>query len=97
MVDKAAPAGWVVQAIIPTEPEAREADARWRPAVMLSNAPTFAYFNVAIAASEQAIEAARTYLAKGAEPKASDLSVVRKLSAGEVVALGLRVGELKPA
>jgi hypothetical protein len=97
MTEKTAPAGWVVQAIIPTEPEAREADAPWRPAVMLTNAPTFAYFNVAIAASDKAIDAATAYMAKGAEAKTGEMSVVRKLSSGEVAALGLKAGELKPA
>jgi hypothetical protein len=91
------PAGWVVQAIIPTEPETRTADARWRPAVMLTNAPSFAYFNVALAASDKAIDATTQYLASGAEAKTGEMSVVRKLSAGEVAALGLEAGEVRPA
>jgi hypothetical protein len=64
---------------------------------MLTNAPSFAYFNVAIAASDKAIDAATQYLAKSAEAKSGEMSVVRKLSAGEVAALGLKAGEVKPA
>jgi hypothetical protein len=64
---------------------------------MLTNAPSFAYFNVAIAASDKAIDATTQYLAKGAEPKAGEMSVVRNLSAGEVAALGLKAGEVRRA
>jgi hypothetical protein len=64
---------------------------------MLTNAPSFAYFNVAIAASDKAIDAATQFLAKSADAKAGEMSVVRKLSAGEVAALGLKAGEVRPA
>jgi len=97
MIEIASPAGWVVQATIPATPEARADDAPWRPAVMLVSAPSFEYFNVAIAAPDEAMEATTRHLAKGAEPKAGVLSVVRKLSAREIAALSLEAGEVKPA
>jgi hypothetical protein len=97
MTDKALPAGWVVQAAIPAKPEERAADAPWRPSAMLVSAPSFEYFNVAIASPDKAIEAAAKHLAKGAEARAGKMSVVRKLSAGEIVALRLKAGEVKPA
>ncbi len=97
MIDKSTPAGWVVQATIPSEPEARAADAPWRPSAMLVSAPSFKYFNVAIATADKAIEATTKYMAKDAEAKAGTMSVVRKLSAAEIAALSLKAGEVKPA
>ena len=67
MIDKSIPAGWVVQVAIPAKSEAREADAPWRPSVMLVSAPTFEYFNVAIAAADKAIAATTNPLAQSAE------------------------------
>jgi hypothetical protein len=60
-------------------------------------APSFKYYNVAIAAPDKAIEATTKYLAKGAEAVAGAMSVARKLSAGELTALSLTAGEVKPA
>jgi hypothetical protein len=97
MTDKALPAGWVVQVAVPTKPEARAADAPWRPSLMLVSAPSFEYFNVAIATPNEAMEAATKYLAKGAEARIGQMSVVRKLSSGEIAALRLKAGEIKPA
>jgi hypothetical protein len=98
MTDKASsPAGWVVQATIAGEPEVRAPDAPWRSDAMLVGPPLFRYFNVAIAAPDKAIEAATRYLAKDAEAKAGEMSVVRKLSSAEVAALRLKTGEVKPA
>lgn len=97
MTEKALPTGWVVQVAIPAEPEARAADAPWRPSVMLVNAPSFEYFNVAIADPDKAMEATTKHLAKGAKPKAGTMSVVRKLSSREIAALSLQAGEVKPA
>lgn len=64
---------------------------------MRVSAPSFEYFNAAIAAPDKAIEATTKYLAEGAEAKAGAMSVVRKLSSGEIAALGLEAGEVKPA
>ena len=98
MIDKTTiPVGWVVQAPIPAKSEAREGDAPWRPPVMLVSAPTVEYFNVAIAAADKAMEATTNHLAQSAEAKAGVMSVVRKLSSGEIAALSLRAGEVKPA
>ena len=105
MIDKVSPAGWVVQATFPTEPEARAADAPWRHSAFLVGAPSFKYFNVAIAAPDKAMEATIKYLAKGAEAqsgaktgaKTGAMSIARKLSAGEIAALSLKAGEVKPA
>jgi hypothetical protein len=95
MIDKTSQAGWVVQASIPAEPEARDPDAKWRPSAMLVSAPSFQYFNVAIVAPDKAIEATTKYLADSA--KSGELSVVRKLSSAEIAALRLKAGEVKPA
>jgi hypothetical protein len=97
MIDKSIPAGWVVQVAIPAKSEARQADAPWRPPVMLVSATTFEYFNVAIAAADKAMAATTNHLAQSAEPKAGVMSVVRKLSSGEIAALSLQAGEVKPA
>ena len=64
---------------------------------MLVSAPSFEYFNVAIAAADKAIKATTKHLAEGAEAKAGVMSVVRKLSSGEIAALSLQAGEVKPA
>jgi hypothetical protein len=78
MIDKTTiPVGWVVQAAIPAKPGAIETDAPWRPSVMLMSAPSFEYFNVAIAAPDQTIEATTKHLAEGAKPRAGAMSVVR--------------------
>ena len=97
MIDKSIPAGWVVQVAIPKKPETTEANAPWRPPVMLVSAPSFEYFNVAIAAADKAMEATTNHLAQSAEAKAGVMSVVRKLSSGEIAALSLQAGEVKPA
>ena len=97
MSDIASPAGWVVQATIAAAPEARAADAPWRPSVMLVSAPSFEYFNVAIAAPDKAMEATTKHLAEGVEAKVGAVSVVRKLSSREIAALRLKAGEVKPA
>jgi hypothetical protein len=64
---------------------------------MRVSAPSFEYFNVAIAAPDEAIEATTKYLANGTSAKAETMSVVRKLSSGEIAALSLKAGEIKPA
>ena len=64
---------------------------------MLTSATSFEYFNVAITAPDKAIAATTKHLAEGAEAKAGVMSVVRKLSSGEIAALSLRAGEVKPA
>jgi len=97
MIEIASPAGWVVQVTIPATPEARAEDAPWRPSVMLVSAPSFEYFNVAIAAPDEAMEATTRYLGKGAEPTVGVVSVVRKLSSREIAALSLEAGDVKPA
>jgi hypothetical protein len=97
MIEIASPAGWVVQVTIPATPEARAEDAPWRPSVMLVSAPSFEYFNVAIAAPEEAMEATTRHLAEGAEAKVGVVSVVRKLSSREIAALSLEAGDVKRA
>jgi hypothetical protein len=63
--------------------------AEWVGAT-LPDAPSFKYFNAAIAVAGKAIEAAK-------QLAAGEASVVRTLSSGEVAALGLQDGEVKPA
>jgi hypothetical protein len=61
-------------------------------------APSFQYYNVAIANPDKAVEAAAKYFAKG-KADAGDVaaSTARELSSAEVAALGLKAGEVKPA
>jgi hypothetical protein len=64
----------------------------------MPGAPSFKYFNVAIASPDKAVEATTKYLAKGkvdAEHVAA--STARELSSAEVAALRLKAGEVKPA
>jgi hypothetical protein len=62
------------------------------------DAPSFQYFNVAIAASDKAMEATTKQLVSvNVEAKEWITSVVRGLSSAEIAALGLRGGEVKPA
>lgn len=90
MSDKTSPAGWVVQVTIPAQTATR--GEHWiGPSV--PDAPFFRYFNAAIAAAGKAIEAAKHL----ADPESRDAHVVRALSSGEVAALGLKDGEVKPA
>ena len=96
MSEKSPPAGWVVQVAVPAPPAAPRADGfRWIGPVV-SGAPSFQYFNVAIAASGKAIEATTKHLAK-ADAKGGEMSAVRGLSAGEIAALKLEAGQVKPA
>jgi hypothetical protein len=64
----------------------------------MPGAPSFEYFNVAIASPDKAVEATTKYLAKG-RVDAEDVHAitVRDLSPAEVAALRLKSGEVKPA
>ncbi len=94
MTNKAPAAGWIVQVTIPA-PVPPPDVTRWIGPVVLS-APSFQYFNVAIAAPGNAIDAATKHLA-GAEPKHGEVRAVRGLTAGEIDALKLAAGEVRPA
>jgi hypothetical protein len=59
----------------------------------LLGAPSFEYFNAAIAIAGKAIEAATHF----ADADGKEAHVVRALSSGEIAALGLEPGEVKPA
>jgi hypothetical protein len=90
MTAKSSPAGWVVQLSIPGK---SSESSMWRgPA--LADAPTFQFFNVAIAASDKAVEAARK---KAGASEEIVMSAVRPLSASEVEFVGLKAGEARPA
>jgi hypothetical protein len=98
MTEKASPAGWVVQVTFaaPPPPPSKEG-VRWVGNKM-PDAPSFEYFNVAIASPGEAVEATTKYLAKiKADVGVGDPSTVRQLSSAEVAALGLKSGEVKPA
>jgi hypothetical protein len=96
MTNKTAPVGWVVQVTIPAPPAPPRADgSRWIGAVALS-APSFEYYNVAIAAPDNAIAATTKHVTKS-EANDGEKSVVRGLSAAEIAALSLKAGEVKPA
>ena len=64
---------------------------------MVAGAPSFQYFNVAIAVPDKAIEATAKHLANSPEAEISEISVVRKLSSAEIAVLSLEAGEVKPA
>ena len=98
MTDKASPAGWVVQSNYrrTSRPPSKEG-ARWVVDKM-PGAPSFEYFNAAIANPGQALDATKKYLAKvKADVGIGDASTVRQLSSAEVDALRLKAGEVKPA
>jgi hypothetical protein len=57
-------------------------------------APTFKYFNVAVATAEAAIAATTKHLD---DPQHPEMSVVRALSLREIAALGLPAGDVQPA
>jgi hypothetical protein len=92
MTEKTSAAGWVVQITIPGVPIIQAEGTKWRPAT--STAPTFQFFNVAIASAEKAVEAVRKSVGASAE---APLRVVRALSPAEIDVLRLRVGEAVPA
>jgi 3-deoxy-D-manno-octulosonate 8-phosphate phosphatase KdsC-like HAD superfamily phosphatase len=95
MSAKAPPVGWVVQATIAAPPAPPSKDgAKWVGDKM-PDAPSFRYFNVAIADPNKAVEATAKYLAKAHTE--GGLSAVRELSSAEVAALSLKAGEVKPA
>jgi hypothetical protein len=96
MIQKTSPAGWVVQVSISAPPTPPRADGtRWIGADVMG-APSFQYYNVAIAAPSNALEATAKHLA-AANAADGEKSVVRELSAGEIAALKLKAGEVKPA
>jgi hypothetical protein len=92
MSNKEPPAGWVVEVTTPGQQSTVQLPSG-RISTLLG-APSFNYFNVAIAAAEAAIAATTKHLA---HPLHRDTSVVRPLSAKEIAALGLAAGEVKPA
>jgi hypothetical protein len=97
MSAKAQPAGWVVQATIAAPPAPPSlAGAKWVGDKM-PGAPSFEYFNVAVADPNKAVEATAQYLTKAKVDTAGGLSAVRELSSAEVSALLLKAGEVKPA
>jgi hypothetical protein len=96
MTDRASPAGWVIQVTIPAPlAPPMTKGGRWLGPAGL-DAPSFQYFNVAIAAPDKAMEATTKHLAKG-EAKDGEISAVRGLSSREIAALGLQAGEVRPA
>ena len=78
-MDKASPAGWVVQIMTPGHAGA---------------APTFHYFNAAIADAKIAVEATAEHVTV---KSAANVSPVRPLSAQEIAVLRLKAGAVKPA
>jgi hypothetical protein len=86
------PTGWVVQVITPGQPSQKQSAFNRFASVL--GPPSFRYFNVAIAAAEAAVAATTKYLD---DPQHLETSVVRALSSGEIAALGLAAGDVKPA
>jgi hypothetical protein len=92
MSDKQSPAGWVVQVIIPGQPSSERSPSGYLSTLL--GAPSFRYFNVAVAAAEAAMAATTKHLT---DPERRETSVVRALSSREIAALGLTAGDVKPA
>ena len=90
MANRASAAGWVVQITIPGEAKSVEG-APWASSVGSSS---FHFYNVALPAPEDALEAA-THVAKA--PRNASARIVRSLSAGEIAAIRLPDGQAKPA
>ena len=98
MTAKTPPAGWVVQVTVPAPPTSPSTEnVPWIGPVVFG-APSFQYYNVAIASPDKAVEAATKYLAKGkANTEGVDASTVRELSSAEIAALRLKAGDVAPA
>jgi hypothetical protein len=94
MTDKAPPAGWVVQVTVPAPLPTSSTD-RWVGPVQM-DAPSFQYFNVAIADADKAGEATAKHLAMPDDDDRA-VHVVRRLSLAEIAALTLSPGEVKRA
>jgi hypothetical protein len=92
MSDKESPAGWVVQVTIPGKASSVRAPSGYLSTVLA--APTFKYFNVAVATAEAAMAATTKHLD---DPERPETSVVRALSLREIAALRLTAGSVKPA
>jgi hypothetical protein len=95
MTDKAPPAGWVIQVTVPALPTPTTTTGRWIGPVKLG-APSFQYFNVAIADAQMATAATGKHLAIPDDDDRT-MHAVRRLSLAEIGALGLTPGEVKPA
>lgn len=92
MTEKSPPAGWVVQVTTPGEfSRTSERSSQLRA---LRGAPSFEYFNVAIAVAGTAEEATTLHLA---EDLAREARAVRALSSEEIASLNLKAGEVVPA
>jgi hypothetical protein len=92
MIDTAPPSGWVVQVTTPGQRPSIQSPSNRLSALV--GPPSFKYFNVGVATAEAAIAAAIKHLA---DPQHPETSVVRALSSGEIAALGLIAGDVKPA
>lgn len=92
MIEKASPAGWVVQVTTPGE----LSRTRTRSSLLkdLRGAPSFEYFNVAVAVPGKAEEATTLHLA---EAQTREARAVRALSSEEIASLNLKAGEVVPA
>jgi hypothetical protein len=92
MSDKAPPAGWVVQVVIPGERSFERLPSGYLSTPL--GAPTFKYFNVAVATPEAAMTATTKHMADAED---RETRVVRALSTAEIAVLGLTAGEVKSA
>jgi hypothetical protein len=91
MTEKAPPAGWVVQVTTQGKPSLTPS-ATGRLSSILG-APSFQYFNVAIAGAVKAVEAVSAL----ADAEGKEARVVRGLTPEELAVLSLQVGDIKPA
>ena len=91
MTEKASPAGWVVQVTTQGKPSLTPSASGRLSSIL--GAPSFQYFNVAIAGAVKAVEAATRF----ADAEGKESRVVRGLSTEEIAVLSLKPGEVKPA
>ncbi len=92
MTEKTSPTGWVVQ--VTTPGEISRTPSRGSQLKNLRGAPSFEYFNVAIAVPDKAEEATTAHLA---EDQAREARAVRALSSDELASLNLKAGEVASA
>jgi len=98
MIKKTSPAGWVVQVTIPALHVLPPENGKQWIGRSLPSAPSFRYYNVAIASPDSAAEATTAYHAKVTTNADVDgTCVVRELSSAEIAALSLAAGEVRPA
>lgn len=92
MIENTSQTGWVVE--VTTQGDLSRSEGRSSYFRALRGAPSFHYFNVAIAVASKAVEATSAYLA---EDPPREARAIRVLSSEELASLNLRSGEVVAA